>query len=78
MNKSKYATYLFDKIKNLTFSSPGVTRQTYGTGENLTHKFLIKELREFADNITIDYGGNFIATIHGINKKKNIIKAKKK
>ena len=73
MNKSKYAAYLFDKIKNLTFSSPGVTRQTYGTGENLTHKFLIKELREFTDNITIDYGGNFIATIHGINKKKNII-----
>ena len=33
---------LFDSVKNL-FANPGVIRDTYGKGENLTHDFLIKE-----------------------------------
>ena len=42
MNNTQYSKYLFDKIKSLTSANPGVTRETYGKGENLTHKFLIK------------------------------------
>ena len=61
MNNSKYINYLFAYIKKMTFGNPGVIRETYGRGENLTHKFLIKELNKFTKDITIDYGGNFIA-----------------
>ena len=69
MNNTEYSKYLFDKIKLLTSSSPGVTRETYGKGENLTHKFLIKELRKFSNSIDIDYGGNFLALYKGNSKK---------
>ena len=73
MNSYKYATYLFNKIKKLTFSDPGVTRATYGKGENLTHKFLINELKNYTNEISIDYGGNFLATYMGIKKDKLIM-----
>jgi len=73
MNNSKYINYLFDHIKKMTFGNPGVIRETYGRGENLTHKFLIKELNKFTKDITIDYGGNFIASFKGKNSDKTII-----
>jgi|TARA_B100001971_G_C18260866_1_gene586760 N-carbamoyl-L-amino-acid hydrolase len=73
MNSYKYATYLFNKIKKLTFSDPGVTRATYGKGENLTHKFLINELKNYTNDIFIDYGGNFLATYMRDKKNKLII-----
>lgn len=57
----------------MTFGNPGVIRETYGRGENLTHKFLIKELNKFTKDITIDYGGNFIALFKGKNSDKTII-----
>ena len=38
MNSKSYVSYLFKKIKNLTFANPGVTRATYGTGENVLTK----------------------------------------
>ena len=58
MNNTQYSKYLFDKIKSLTSANPGVTRETFGKGENLTHKFLIKELKQFSHSVEIDYGGN--------------------
>ena len=69
MNNTQYSKYLFDKIKSLTFASPGVTRETYGKGENVTHKFLIKELKQFSNSVEIDYGGNFLALYKGKSKK---------
>ena len=69
MNNTQYSKYLFDKIQSLTFANPGVTRETYGKGENLTHKFLIKELRQFSNSVEIDYGGNFLALYKGKSKK---------
>ena len=69
MNNTQYSKYLFDKIQSLTFANPGVTRETYGKGENLTHKFLIKELRQFSNSVEIDYGGNFLASYKGKSKK---------
>ena len=51
MNSKSYVSYLFKKIKNLTFANPGVTRATYGTGENETHNFLIKEIKQFTNDI---------------------------
>ena len=68
MNSYRYANYLFDKIKKLTFANPGVIRDTYGKGENITHSFLIRELKKITQNITIDYGGNFLATYQGVKK----------
>ena len=73
MNDSKYINYLFNHIKKMTFVNPGVIRETYGKGENITHKFLIKELYKFTNKITIDYGGNFIAYYIGQNTDKTII-----
>ena len=73
MNSYRYANYLFDKIKKLTFANPGVIRDTYGKGENITHSFLIRELKKITQNITIDYGGNFLATYQGIKKNKSIV-----
>ena len=73
MNNTKYINYLFEYIKKMTFGNPGVIRETYGKGENLTHKFLIKELRKFTKNIVIDCGGNFIASFEGKSSNKTII-----
>ena len=73
MNNLQYTKYLFDNVKKISFADPGVIRDTYGRGENLTHKFLIKELKKFTKNIIIDFGGNFLATYEGKSKKKIII-----
>ena len=43
MNNTQYINYLFNHIKKITFGNPGVIRQTYGRGENLTHKFLERQ-----------------------------------
>ena len=42
MNDTQYTKYLFDSVKKISFANPGVIRDTYGKGENLTHDFLIK------------------------------------
>ena len=42
MNDIQYTKYLFDSVKKISFANPGVIRDTYGKGENLTHDFLIK------------------------------------
>ena len=73
MNNLQYTKYLFDNVKKISFTDPGVIRDTYGRGENLTHKFLIKELKNFTKNIIIDFGGNFLATYEGKSKKKIVI-----
>ena len=52
MNDIQYTKYLFDSVKKISFANPGVIRDTYGKGENLTHEFLIKE----ANNFTKDTG----------------------
>ena len=38
MNNHQYTKYLFDNVKKISFANPGVIRDTYGIGENLTHK----------------------------------------
>jgi len=73
MNTEEYARHIFDVIFKKTFSNPGVTRKTYGEGENFTHHFIIKELKKFTKNIVVDYGGNFLATYQGIKTPKTII-----
>ena len=73
MNNTQYTKYLFDKVRDISYANPGVIRDTYGKGENLTHMFLIKELKKFNTKISIDFGGNFLATYEGKNKKKIII-----
>ena len=73
MNDNQYTKYLFDSIKKISFVNPGVIRDTYGKGENLTHDFLIKEVNKFTKDIIIDYGGNFLATYPGKLKKKIVI-----
>ena len=72
MNNTQYTKYLFDKVRDISKANPGVIRDTYGDGENLTHKFLIKELKKFQTKITIDYGGNFFASYEG-KKRKTIV-----
>ena len=73
MNNHQYTKYLFDNVKKISFANPGVIRDTYGNGENLTHKFLIKELSNFTKDIIIDFGGNFLATYEGKIKKKVVV-----
>ncbi len=73
MNDTQYTKYLFDSVKKISFANPGVIRDTYGKGENLTHDFLIKEANKFTKDIIIDYGGNFLATYPGKLKKKIVI-----
>ena len=52
MNNTQYTKYLFDKVRDISNANPGVIRDTYGNGENLTHKFLIKELKKFDGYLT--------------------------
>ena len=73
MNNIQYIKYLFDSVNKISFANPGVIRDTYGKGENLTHDFLIKEANKFTKDISIDYGGNFLATYPGKLKKKIVI-----
>lgn len=73
MNNTQYTKYLFDKVRDISKANPGVIRDTYGDGENLTHKFLIKELKKFKTKITIDYGGNFLASYEGKKRKTVVI-----
>tara|TARA_Y200000002_G_scaffold364794_1_gene354094 strand:- start:487 stop:1734 length:1248 start_codon:yes stop_codon:yes gene_type:complete len=73
MNDIQYTKYLFDSVKKISFVNPGVIRDTYGKGENLTHDFLRKEAKKFTKDIIIDYGGNFLATYPGKLKKKIVI-----
>ena len=73
MNNIQYTKYLFDSVNKISFANPGVIRDTYGKGENLTHEFLIKEANKFTKDISIDYGGNFLATYPGKLKKKIVI-----
>ena len=73
MNNIQYTKYLFDSVNKISFANPGVIRDTYGKGENLTHDFLIKEANKFTKDISIDYGGNFLATYPGKLKKKIVI-----
>ena len=40
MNNTQYTKYLFDKVRDISKANPGVIRDTYGDGENLTHKIL--------------------------------------
>ena len=47
MNDTQYTKYLFDSVNKISFANPGVIRDTYGKGENLTHDFLIKEANKF-------------------------------
>jgi len=73
MNTEKYARHIFNEIFNSTFAKPGVTRKTYGKGENYTHQFIIKELKKYTEDIVIDYGGNFLASYKGIKDPKTIV-----
>ena len=73
MNIDKYALHIFKKILEKTYANPGVTRITYGYGENFTHKFLINELKKYTNDIIIDHGGNFLATYHGKKHPKTIV-----
>ena len=47
MNDIQYTKYLFDSVKKISFANPGVIRDTYGKGENLTHDFLITESKRY-------------------------------
>ena len=73
MNTEKYAKHIFNIIFKKTFSNPGVTRKTYGKGENFAHHFIIKELKKFTKNLIVDYGGNFLATYQGKITQKTIV-----
>ena len=58
MNDIQYTKYLFDSVKKISFANPGVIRDTYGKGENLTHDFLntkginiIPAMKEFNNSL---------------------------
>ena len=68
-----YAKDVFAQILKKTYANPGVTRKTYGEGENFTHKFLIKELKKYTKDVVVDYGGNFLATFRGKKNPKTIV-----
>ncbi len=54
------AQQLFDDIRALTFDGVGVTRASYGEGENACAAYLEKFVRSEGLDVTTDRAGNFI------------------
>ena len=59
---------VFDKMREQSLDPPGVTRVSYGEGENFAHRAIAEWATELGLEITHDYAGNQYVTLPGRNR----------
>ena len=59
------AARLFEDLRSRTLDPPGVTRATYGTGEDVAHGLVGDWARELELETTTDFAGNLYMTLPG-------------
>jgi N-carbamoyl-L-amino-acid hydrolase len=59
---------VFNKIREHSLDPPGVTRISYGEGENFAHRAVAEWAAELALEVTYDYAGNQYVTLPGRNR----------
>mgnify|MGYP001245090806 FL=1 len=63
------AVKIFDEMREKTTDPPGITRPSYGEGENIAHGFVRDLARELNLQITHDYAGNLYMTLPGKDRE---------
>ena len=59
------AQAVFEHLREYSSDPPGVTRTSYGDGENFAHRLIAEWAQELALEVTHDYAGNQYATLPG-------------
>ena len=59
------AQAVFEHLREHSSDPPGVTRTSYGEGENFAHRLIAEWAQELALEVTHDYAGNQYATLPG-------------
>ncbi len=59
------AARLFEDLRAATLDPPGVTRATYGTGEDIAHGLVGDWARQLDLETTTDFAGNLYMTLPG-------------
>ena len=59
------AQEIFERLHEYSSDPPGVTRTSYGDGENFAHRLIAEWARELSLEVTHDYAGNQYATLPG-------------
>ncbi len=64
----RLAERLFERIRGETFDGVGVTRKSYGEGEQFAHDLVAEAGRELGLEVETDFAGNLYLTIAGRNR----------
>ena len=59
------AQAVFEHLREYSSDPPGVTRTSYGDGENFAHRLIAEWAEELSLEVTHDYAGNQYATLPG-------------
>jgi N-carbamoyl-L-amino-acid hydrolase len=59
------ADAFLQELRRRTLDEPGVTRASYGDGEQIAHDMMREWAREFALDVTLDHAGNQYMTLPG-------------
>lgn len=59
------AVDLFDTLKKQTADGDGVSRETYGTGEQFAHNLLRRTAEDLGLEVRVDFAGNLYMTLPG-------------
>jgi N-carbamoyl-L-amino-acid hydrolase len=59
---------LFARLASGSVDAPGITRDTYGTGEDLAHRLLVEHAQAHGLEIVHDFAANTYATLAGRNR----------
>jgi N-carbamoyl-L-amino-acid hydrolase len=59
------AERLFDELRQRTGTSQGITRTSYGLGEQIAHEIVRREARQIGMEISMDAGGNLYMRLRG-------------
>ncbi|MBM08098.1 MAG: hypothetical protein CMF69_00740 [Magnetovibrio sp.] len=59
------ARTVFDMMREQSSDPPGVTRTSYGDGENFAHRTIAEWAQEISLEVTHDYAGNQYVTLPG-------------
>jgi N-carbamoyl-L-amino-acid hydrolase len=62
------AERLFAKLRARTFDGVGVTRASYGEGEQAAHELVAEAGREIGLEVETDFAGNLYLTLPGRNR----------
>ncbi len=61
----KQAEWLFESLCQQTTDVPGITRDTYGAGENVAHDLMAETARDLGLQVATDAAGNLYMTLPG-------------